>query len=73
MSVLESLEVVSVSAESVGASQVARAVSMSPALLGFTEIIRTLQIVFLEVAKTLETTKVAGRNFPLIYLIFLLM
>ena len=46
LSVLESLEVVSVSAESVGASQVARAVSMSPALLGFTEIIRTLQIVF---------------------------
>ena len=46
LSVLESLEVSSVSTKSVGASQVARAVSMSPALLGFTEIIRTLQIVF---------------------------
>ena len=72
LSVLESLEVSSVSTKSVGASQVARAVSMSPALLGFTEIIRTLQIVF-KVAKTLETTKVAGRNLPFIYFIFLLM
>ena len=62
----------SVSAVTIGAPQVTRAVSVGPALLGFTEIIRTLQIVF-KVAKTLETTKVAGRNLPFIYFIFSLM
>ena len=45
----------SVSAVTVGATQVPRAVSVGPALLGFTEIIRTLKSVF-EDAKTLETT-----------------
>ena len=62
---LESLVVSSVSAVTVGASQVTRAVSVSPALLGFTEIIRTLQSVFRD-AKTLKTTKMA--NFPFIIL-----
>ena len=55
----------SVSAVTVGASQVTRAVSVSPALLGFTEIIRTLQSVFRD-AKTLKTTKMA--SFPFIIL-----
>ena len=57
MSVLESLEVSSVSTKSIGASQVARAVSMSPALLGFTEIIRTLQIVFKVAPDSLDFTR----------------